>query len=352
MSTVRLDFYGYKVFIEDRCDKSVPDRIRNDFSFFVRDVAARGVFFNETTATNSLFIEIINSKNFNFSGLYLGKTKLCRVKQASLKKRVFSYYLSEECRASAAVTDNLKNKTCTIDANNPSLAFEIAYLLILSSVGENLESRGLMRIHASSCLFKNKSFCFWGKRRAGKSTLILNLLQHIDLSVYSDENTLYDLNTDQIQPFPIRMSIDADTNRALQSFSGSSAREDSRCFLDNKLLVDIPINRRALPRHFDFFYILGHRNTENKVVSLGVKNYFFLFIDIVLGVGIIQMAEFLLRPTNIPTLFKILLNRVRLYFKIVRLHPQLWERSSSIKKNTSYCIESILNKTEPQRDIS
>lgn len=349
MSKILLDIYGYKVFIEDLNGGQVVSKIKSDFLFFLQNIENCDAYSIVTPPTGSLSI-VVNNFDFKFSGITIGKTKLCNIKQVSFKKRVFSYYLTEKISAKAVLIDSLKFKKFTICCSNPDLSFEIVYLLILSAVGENLESRGLMRLHASSFLFQNKSFCFWGRRRAGKSTLILNLMKNLDLSVYSDENTLYDLSTNRILPFPIRMSIDTDAARSLDHLV--NIRQNKRYFLDDKLLVDIPANKQAAANSLDFFYVLGCRETENKLVNFSFKDYVFLFVDIVFGVGMIQMAEFLIRPTNFQTLLKILINRFRLYYKILGFRPRVWERSSSLQKNINYCVESILKFVDTRRDIS
>lgn len=341
MNKTLLNFYGYNVFITDMSTESIIPRINQDFSYFLQSTNENDALSRESC----LFIKINCDDTLVFSGISLGKTKLCKIKQATLKKRVFSYSASEDVQALALLIDDIKSKTFVLQTKNSDLAFEIAYLLILSSVGENLEARGLMRLHACSFLFNNKSFCFWGHRRAGKSTLTLSLMKLDDISIFSDENTLFDLNTNQILPFPTRMSVDIDTFHALLDPSSKvSFRQNKRFFLDDKLLVNIPNHKCAQPNALGFFYILDSRNGTNNTAGLNLKTAVLLFINIVFGVGIIQITEFFLRPTNLPILIKIFINRIRLFLKILRVRPQVWTREASLNENISYCANSILKR--------
>lgn len=346
MNKILLNFYSYRVFIEDLNQIGVLERVFQDFSYFVEPKEAAELYSSAARPSADLCISI-NTGSLNIKkGLPVLKTRMCTAKQVSLKKRFYQYSYSRNLNAELLLEDLFENKFADLRCDNVDLAFEIVYLLVLSSVGENLESRGIMRLHACGVQYSGKSHCFWGARKEGKSTLVLNLLTLKDLRVYSDENTLFDLNSNLLLPFPIRLAANNETFSSLDQNLLAQLKHytQKRFFLDEKTLMQFPEDRLAAPGTMNSFFILGSRENIISLKNLDFFKFIHLFINILLGIGIIQMAEFFVRPTNVLTLVKIFFNRIRLFRKILGVGPQLWLRSPSLKENLAYCKNSILLK--------
>ena len=94
--------------------ESIIPRINQDFSYFLQSTNENDALSRESC----LFIKINCDDTLVFSGISLGKTKLCKIKQATLKKRVFSYSASEDVQALALLIDDIKSKTFVLQTKN------------------------------------------------------------------------------------------------------------------------------------------------------------------------------------------------------------------------------------------
>ncbi|HCC48038.1 MAG TPA: hypothetical protein DEQ38_08000 [Elusimicrobia bacterium] len=106
----------------------------------------------------------------------------------------------------------------TVLSLNRELLRELSYLLILSRAGEELDLRGLHRVHAAAAGFRGAALLFCGARGTGKTTLLLELLKETEFSLLSDDTPLADA-AGRVHPFPARIGLGLDSPH-LADFGG------------------------------------------------------------------------------------------------------------------------------------
>jgi hypothetical protein len=87
------------------------------------------------------------------------------------------------------------------------LLHEIAYLTILSRVGDALDRKGLHRLHALGVAAEGRAALFLMPSGCGKSTLGLGLMQAgAELELVSDDSPLIG-RSGRVLPFPLRIGV-------------------------------------------------------------------------------------------------------------------------------------------------
>lgn len=94
----------------------------------------------------------------------------------------------------------------TLTSADPELLKELSYLLILSRAGEQLDLRGLHRLHAGALGYGGKALLFCGAQGAGKTTLLLELLKDKSFTLLSDDTPLVGAGA-RVHPFPARIGL-------------------------------------------------------------------------------------------------------------------------------------------------
>jgi hypothetical protein len=336
-----LLIHGYSITINSEQLKEARSRIENDFRAFRAPPPE--------TPQLTIVARPLSAAPAR-RGLPLWQTRMCQVRQVSFKERLCLYTLpgSQKIDALLRHRDCKTHKEVELFCDNEVLFCEIVYMLILSSCGEAWDQKGLMRMHAAVVSLKNKPFVFWGPRGAGKSTLTAHLLANPEIQFFSDEHGLLNIETEMLIPFPLRMALDPNhipTQSTEKTFDlkRQMAQATQRFFLDHKAMTEISLERHAKTLPFQNFIVLGVRkkNNVNHLTPLSPWVNLALFFNILLGIGLIQMSEFLLRPTSIPMIVRISINRLRLLRLIVKAKPLLWHRSQSLRDNLAFCDQML-----------
>lgn len=199
-----------------------------------------------------------------------------------------------------------------ITAADPGLLWELSYLLILSRAGEELDRRGLHRLHAAGLARGGRAFLLCGGQGTGKTTLFMELLKDRSFSLLSDDTPLVSGNG-RVIPFPQRIGLDA-ASPHLPSFS--AARRFSRRRRGEKFLVDIdkagiPVSPPAEP---GAVFLLRRSGGPPRIRPAGrTAAARELFLSLVLGSGTPQLAEYYLRfsPAGIAAKARIMASRLR-----------------------------------------
>ena len=305
MEPVFFDIYGFKISLKSDAFTLDEFKIKIDFSHFL--VAA--------TNDEHLTVKISKLGNIKFSGIKIGQTSMCEVRQVSYNRRQLVY--RSQSTVLAVVNDFSKSKKREIEilAENSLVTDDILYFLINACVGEYIESNGFVRIHALSYRSAEKTGLLYGLPGAGKSTLALNLLKHPSVTVFSDEISVFDLSRKILLPYPIRIS----TPDSVASIPSSSK---FTYFFNTKNLITVEPTQLAASARITDVYCLDQ--LQNFKISY--------MILITLGIGLIQMREYLIRPNNIPILSKILLNRLKFCFYIRTYKFQFLKRELPIEE--------------------
>jgi hypothetical protein len=85
--------------------------------------------------------------------------------------------------------------------------YELAFLTIHSILGQNLDKRGLCRIHAAAISLDNVNAIIMLPSKGGKSTLVKHVLSNEDVKIISDDMPLCSL-AGKIFPFTSKLSFD------------------------------------------------------------------------------------------------------------------------------------------------
>ena len=286
-STLSFDVYGFKFQINSGDFDLNLLNIKKEFQFFAVD---------RLNNPADLDVKLMKFTDRSHAGIHLFKTRMCSVYQLSFSKR--EYFYRTEDGNKAYLTDQFDSgkRIGILNTDSLELASDILYFYLNSTVGEYLDSIGLMRIHAFSYSINEETGLIYGRPGTGKSTIALKYLESSDAHIYSDEITLLNLKDKCLYPFPLRMAThDPVLDNLDQKFN---------YFFKTKYLLEIPPERIAKKSELKSIRLLSA-----KEIPLSKTGF---LIEIIAGTGLIQMTEFLLRFNNWLTLFKILINRLRL----------------------------------------
>ncbi|MFA6003946.1 MAG: hypothetical protein WC881_07750 [Elusimicrobiota bacterium] len=174
----------------------------------------------------------------------------------------------------------------------PGRLHELAYLGILSKVGEAMDLRGLHRIHALGFEWAGQGGLVLLPSGGGKSTLALELLRATSAGILSDDTPV--LTQDgRMLAFPLRWGF-----RLGQDLGEVPARH-IRPFLRRrhgaKQLVDVGFFRERIRSEVPVRWIfVGRKGASPRVSPRGQASAWWpLAWNLVLGYGIAQMAEYM-----------------------------------------------------------
>ena len=184
----------------------------------------------------------------------------------------------------------------SVQGDQQYLVHEAIYLLMLNRVGEHLDAAGLMRLHALALAGRQGGVVVLLPAGGGKSTLALRALREDGVRLVSDDTPLLDRDS-RLHAFPLRLGVNevvaaqlppSDVRRierfefpakhalALEAFAQRIATEPSP-------LSHIVIGRRSL-------------GTQARLTAIPRRRAVTpLFRDGVVGLGIAQMAEYVLQ---------------------------------------------------------
>ena len=225
---------------------------------------------------------------------------------------------------------------------DPALAHELGYLFLQSEIGRFLEAQALHRVHALGFgLPSGKGVLVLLPSGGGKSTLTTALLEHEGITLLSDDTPLVD-RFGNLRPYPLRLSFRSKSQIPESWLKGVSHFERRKH--GAKWLVStaaLPAGR--LPRIDEKFrpgyLVLGIRHGALNVPHVKRvsrwKGALPLFRDLVVGLGIPQVAELVLTKgiSSLPGLAPAALSRTAAAAafasraKVIRLelsrHPEL-----------------------------
>lgn len=180
-------------------------------------------------------------------------------------------------------------------SDDPDLLREIAYLFLLSRVGQHVDHRGRHRIHALGVNHQGRGVLLLLPVAGGKSTMALRLLQRDDITLLSEDTPLVDARG-MLYPFPLRLGVRPGNEPAIPPEFMQTVR---RMEFGPKTLIDL-----------DYF---GDRVSEPcpaRAVLIGVRSSGIdsrieaiprraalrdVVANLVVGIGVYQGLEFVLQ---------------------------------------------------------
>jgi hypothetical protein len=176
------------------------------------------------------------------------------------------------------------------------LVHEAGYHFILSRVGEHLESRGLIRLHALALAAPRGAVAVMLPSGGGKSTLALRALEEDGVRLLSEDSPLVD-RRGRLHPFPLRIGINATDADKLPE---GNTRRLERMEFHPKLALEVDsIADRIEPSPQPLTdLVLGHRTLGQQAKLEPVRRSAAvgtMVREAIVGVGIYQGMEFILQ---------------------------------------------------------
>ena len=188
-------------------------------------------------------------------------------------------------------TDRLR-----VEGEDEQLVHEATYLFMLSRIGRHLDEAGLMRIHALGLSGRQGAVLVLLPSGGGKTTLALRALRDPEIKLLSEDTPVLDRHG-RVHPFPLRIGVSDGDEGSLPT---DQVRRIERLEYGPKLLVSVAaiadrVESESQPlRHL----VLGRRWLDGggALVPVGRRTLLApLLRDGVVGVGVAQMIEYVLR---------------------------------------------------------
>ncbi|MBI3800787.1 MAG: hypothetical protein HY268_27885 [Deltaproteobacteria bacterium] len=187
-----------------------------------------------------------------------------------------------------------QDKRCLIYGMDHDLVHEIAFLFILSTVGQYLDSRRMHRVHALGVSYNDEGILLLLPSGGGKSTMALELMRQPGFFLLGEDTPLIDRHG-RIFPFPLRLGVHPDHNTGIPP---QYLRTVNRMEFDPKTLIDIEYFKDRLSEPVKASLILvGERNLGDvsEIVPLARHRAFKALVKyLIVGLGVYQGLEFLL----------------------------------------------------------
>jgi hypothetical protein len=172
---------------------------------------------------------------------------------------------------------------------------ELAYLAVLSRAGEELDRRGLHRVHALGVTSPSGAGLVLLPSGGGKSTLALELLRRRSLALLSDECPLVAADG-FVRPFPLRLALRSGAD--VSGLPPGSLRRFRRRGCEEKSLLDASALGAApgAPAPLRWLLLGSPSQGAPRLEPLSRAGAFAaLAQSLVVGVGLPQMAEYMAR---------------------------------------------------------
>lgn len=192
---------------------------------------------------------------------------------------------------------------------------EVIYKFVLSALGEELELQGYHRVHGCGFTAGGFQYLVFGRSGVGKSSLAAQLIGS-GFGLFSDESPL--LKGQHIFSFPTRLSLDSRAASRLGTSGSEVLRREG--FID-KILVPYP-QPAPLDGLLHRIY-LAKPSSEASTAKAGLREVFGFVLSCVFGLGLAQMAEWMLRISALPRLSAILFRRLFLFTRLALTVPFL-----------------------------
>lgn len=281
---IDISIYGSTIRVQSK-DASSLDVLRTEFRYFLVSSASTPDFILTLTPTNappgllpSLPISSRSKNSLTYDegsrrwNDYFGKALSC-----------YDYDAKEG----------------VLYSGNADMLHEVAYLMVLSLTGKDLDLRGWHKVHACAFRYQDRDVVIMLPSGGGKTTLFLELAQFPGVSLLSDDTPLID-EEGKVHPFPLRLGIEhlpphlADKKNEFTLF-----RRQHFC---DKWLV--PLDRLGAPiaqgTGGRVMLIVGKRQNDSRsalfrigpiALALGLLEH------MIIGIGLPMVVEYFLQRT-------------------------------------------------------
>lgn len=286
----RFDFYGLRVDVITE-DAETHESVRQDWKYFDREDDAPGEIELRLRRTPPPFASLPAMQ-----AAMVTPRNVC-YRQGGME------YLDYFGRGLALI--DRSNHTVDAFSEDPDLLREIAYLYLLSTVGQHVDGIGRHRIHALGINFRGRGVLLLLPVGGGKSTMALRLLERPDILMLSEDTPLVD-SAGTLYSFPLRLGVRPGHEPPIPERYMQTVR---RMEFGPKTLIDLdyfggrvsePCPATAL--------LVGTRSSGTQSEILPMPRRAALrdvVANLVVGVGVYQGIEFLLQSSWFELAYKV-----------------------------------------------
>ena len=296
---VNLSFYG--VFVQFHSDQEqLVEHIRRDFSFFEFQETRPGLVLN------AFFKEPPYGTLPPMQARYISPRNTCYYHQ-DLK---YINYSGE-----ALVVHDRKRAVCDIYSRHHDHLHEICYMAILSLVTEQLDKRGIHRVHALGLALDGQAILILLDSGGGKTSLTMEILSSDNrLKLISEDSPLID-SAGQILPFPLRLGLHPEDTPS--HVPPRYQRVFKTKEFDPKILIDIDFFSSRIEKSSiqPYIVMIGRRVIGKKGGIRPVSKFQAFdefFKNSIIGVGLYQGIEYIFQNGAMDIVKKVPLGFSRL----------------------------------------
>ena len=189
-----LDIYGYRVEISSQHPEALAG-LTADFAFFLTREAAK--------SSSCAYSIVLLDDDPPYNGLPPLQAVVYTPRNVVYRDQGISYL---DYSGRALAIHDTRARSFRVHTRDGSLAYEIAYLFLLSQCGESFDALGLHRVHALGVSVNGCAGLVLLPMGGGKSTLGAALLQLSDIDLLSDDSPLID-HRGKVHAFPLRIGL-------------------------------------------------------------------------------------------------------------------------------------------------
>ena len=275
-----FDFYGLGIEVTSE-SPALVDEVRRDFLYFHRD----GLVGPERFALHLHIAPPSFAKLPELPAAFLTPRNVCF---RDTTRTYIDYY------GEALGIFERAARTFEVWGTSVDMLHEIAYLFMLSTVGEYLDGRGIHRLHALAVSHRGRGVLLALPSGGGKSTMALALMQQPGFLLLAEDTPLID-RRGQILPFPLRIGVRPGSKVDVPE---RYLRTVSRMEFDPKTLIDMEYFQDRIGGPTDTGVILvGQRNLGevSSITPMSRRAALNALVKyMIVGLGIYQGMEFLL----------------------------------------------------------
>jgi hypothetical protein len=185
-----LNFHNHIILVSSN-EEATLKKLQEEFHFFVRDECA-------TVHTN---IEIFKEVPPELPSMVAVKIlETCSIYKIGPRRYI-------DYRGQALTIWDKQEESVRIYSLDLDRLYEIAFLAIHSILGQELDKKGICRVHALGVSLGRINTLVMLPSKGGKSTLLSYLLENPEIKILSDDMPLVDTKG-QIHVFPSKISVD------------------------------------------------------------------------------------------------------------------------------------------------
>lgn len=265
--------------------------LKNEFRFFLSD----------SPVTNGISVEILDEV-LPYEELPTAVATTYTPRNIALTEGDCTY-IAYSSKA-LGIWDRSK-KLFRLYSSDPDYQYEAIYLFLLSRIGELLDVKQMHRIHSMALSYQGKAILAILPMGGGKSTICSALLQYQEFNFLSDDSPMIGADG-SVHAFPLRLGLLPGNEKEIPE---QYVRHIQRMEFGPKVLVDYEyFAHRVQPSAEPGIIFLGRRSLSEdcRIEPVGmVEQYKSILADCVVGLGLYQGLEFVMRSSPLELFAKV-----------------------------------------------